>query len=189
MPRKPTPTQTDTPADAARWRNRVVGSGIIEDASQLLANPHNFRIHSTHQQNTLTGVLDEVGWVDDVKVNQRTGFVVDGHMRVMLAIKHNQPVPVKYLDLSEEEEALILATFDPISAMAATDADKLRELLDIVSTGDEDVQRALAGLAEDAGIIPPDYKEAPTDFSEYGEDIDTEYCCPKCGYKWSGKPS
>ena len=30
--------------------------------------------------------------------------------------------------------------------------------------------------------------EPPDDFPEYGDDIDTEYCCPKCGYEWSGKP-
>ena len=31
-------------------------------------------------------------------------------------------------------------------------------------------------------------KQAPEDFAEYNEDIDTQYCCPKCGYEWSGKP-
>ena len=30
---------------------------------------------------------------------------------------------------------------------------------------------------------------APEDFPEYGEDIETEYRCPKCGYSWSGSPS
>ena len=30
-------------------------------------------------------------------------------------------------------------------------------------------------------------KESPEDFKEYDEDIETEYCCPKCGYGWSGK--
>lgn len=29
----------------------------------------------------------------------------------------------------------------------------------------------------------------PEEFGSYGEDIKTEYCCPKCGYKWSGKPN
>lgn len=29
--------------------------------------------------------------------------------------------------------------------------------------------------------------ESPDDFKEFGEDIETTYCCPKCGYKWSGK--
>jgi hypothetical protein len=30
---------------------------------------------------------------------------------------------------------------------------------------------------------------APEDFNEYDEDIETAYCCPKCGYTWSGKPN
>ena len=30
--------------------------------------------------------------------------------------------------------------------------------------------------------------EPPAEFGEYGENIETQYCCPKCGYKWSGKP-
>ena len=31
--------------------------------------------------------------------------------------------------------------------------------------------------------------EAPGDFPGYGENIDTEHKCPKCGYVWSGKPA
>lgn len=31
--------------------------------------------------------------------------------------------------------------------------------------------------------------QSPEEFGEYGEDIETAYCCPKCGYKWSGKPA
>ena len=29
--------------------------------------------------------------------------------------------------------------------------------------------------------------ESPDEFKEYNEEIDTDFCCPKCGYKWSGK--
>jgi rubrerythrin len=29
---------------------------------------------------------------------------------------------------------------------------------------------------------------APDAFQTYDEEIETEYCCPKCGYEWSGKP-
>jgi len=28
--------------------------------------------------------------------------------------------------------------------------------------------------------------EPPAEFQEYGEDIETDCECPKCGYKWSG---
>lgn len=66
------------------WQNRILGSGV-EDAEQLLANPLNWRIHPKNQQDSLVEVLDRVGWIQQVVVNQRTGFVVDGHLRVALA--------------------------------------------------------------------------------------------------------
>ena len=30
------------------------------------------------------------------------------------------------------------------------------------------------------------FVDPPEDFPEYGEDINTDHCCPKCGYEWSG---
>ncbi len=139
---------------ATTWQNRIIGQGE-ESPDQLLANPRNWRIHPKHQQDALAGVLDEVGWVQRVIVNQRTGFVVDGHLRISLAQRRGELVPVEYVDLSESEEALILATFDPITALAATDAALLEELMRDVSTGDAAVQAMLSELAENAGIIPP----------------------------------
>jgi hypothetical protein len=68
------------------WRNRIVGNGE-EVPDQLFANPHNWRIHPDAQQKALTGALDQVGWVQQVIVNRRSGFVVDGHLRVSLAIE------------------------------------------------------------------------------------------------------
>lgn len=110
------------------WRNRIVGYGEV-NPEELLANPKNMRIHPEQQQDVLEGVLDEVGWVDDIIVNQATGFVVDGHLRVSLALRRDeQAIPVKYVDLTEAEEDLILSTFDPIAAMAAASAEKVREL-------------------------------------------------------------
>lgn len=67
------------------WRNRIVGYGM-EDADQLLANPANWRIHPKHQQDALSGVLNEIGWVQNILVNKTTGHVVDGHLRAALAI-------------------------------------------------------------------------------------------------------
>ena len=100
-----------------------------------MANPRNWRIHPKGQQDALGSVLDEVGWVQQVLVNRTTGNVVDGHLRVELAISRDEPaVPVLYVELSEDEEALVLASLDPLSAMAATDEDKLRELLAGVTT-------------------------------------------------------
>lgn len=134
------------------WRNRIIGHGT-EEPSQLLAHPANWRIHPKNQQDALSGVLNEIGWIQSVIVNQRTGFVIDGHLRVALAISHHEPeIPVVYVDLSDEEEALALASIDPISAMAATDKTLLDDLLRDVSSADAGVQAMLSDLAEKNGL-------------------------------------
>ena len=113
-------------APTTGWRNRITGAGE-EAPDQLLANPANWRIHPKAQQDALAGALDAVGWVQQVLVNRRTGFVVDGHARVALALSRGEPtVPVLYVDLAPEEEALVLATLDPIGAMAGRDDEKLK---------------------------------------------------------------
>jgi len=134
------------------WRNRIVGVGE-EDPEQLCANPANWRIHPKAQQEALEGVLDEVGWVQQIVVNQRSGVVIDGHLRVSLAMRRKEPlVPVLYVDLDEREEALILATLDPLSAMAVADKGKLDELLRDVETSSVGVQTMLGELAKKAGL-------------------------------------
>lgn len=140
-------------ANPPEWQDRIVGHGH-EDPTQLLANPRNFRIHPDHQQAALVGVLKEVGWVAGILVNRRTSTVVDGHARVAVALRHHQPtVPVTYVDLSPEEEALILATFDTISAQACTDKHQLAELLHEVQTGEEGIKALLDGLSAEQGLL------------------------------------
>lgn len=130
-----TKTKTHEPA----WRNRIVGYDTL-DPTDLLANPNNWRIHPKTQQDALSEVLETVGWVDDVIVNQRTKFVLDGHLRVALALRKGETsVPVKLVDLSEEEEALVLATLDPIASMAVTDTEKLNGLLSTISVDEQSV--------------------------------------------------
>jgi hypothetical protein len=169
-------------AKTAPWQNRIIGEGE-ESPEQLLANPANWRGHPKHQQDTLTDVLSTVGWVQKVIINKRTNFCVDGHLRIALAITHNQPtIPVTYVDLDDAEEALILATFDPISAMAFTDAQKLDELLHDVQTDSAAVQQMLSELAEKSGVV-----DLPDTWKEYDETVadDVEYCtCPSCGHKF-----
>ena len=110
-------TSTTPPSPPATWRNRITASGE-EAPDQLLANPANWRIHPKAQQDALAGALDAVGWVQQVLVNRRSGFVVDGHARVALALSRGEAaVPVLYVDLDADEEALVLATLDPIGAM------------------------------------------------------------------------
>ncbi len=136
--------RSDPPA--APWKNRITGTGE-EAPDQLLANPRNWRIHPEAQQGALASVLDEVGWVGQVLVNRRTGHLVDGHLRVELALSRQEPsVPVTYVDLSESEEALVLASLDPLAGMAVADQEKLRELLEGVTISSDDLAAMLATL-------------------------------------------
>ena len=115
--------------------------------AQLLANPKNWRLHPQEQQDALRGALDKVGWVQNIVINKRTGSVVDGHLRVWMAISAGEKVPVLYVDLSEAEEALILATLDPVAGMAAVNSQKLDELLaEINGAGLGELGAGLDGL-------------------------------------------
>ena len=95
-------------------------------------------------------------------VNKRSGRIIDGHLRVTLAMRNDQPsIPVEYVDLDEHEEAEALATIDPLSAMAGTDRANLDVILQDVQTGNPDVQQMLADLAEEAGMYSVPNIEAP----------------------------
>ena len=41
--------------------------------------------------------------------------------------------------------------------------------------------------AEIEGLLDGTDADAPEEFPEVDEDIETEHQCPKCGYQWSGK--
>jgi len=130
----------------SNWQNGNVGRDDVA-ADQLLAHPLNWRIHVKAQQDALVGSLDSIGWVRQVLINQRTGHVVDGHLRVALALRNDEPtVPVVYVDLSEAEEMLVLATLDPIAAMAHADAEVLSELLVQVETEENALQALLVAM-------------------------------------------
>ena len=135
------------------WRDRIVGHGK-EAPEKLIPNEKNWRLHPERQKRALAGVLGDVGWVQQVVVNRRTGRLVDGHLRVALALERAETeVPVVYVDLDEREEALVLATLDPLAALADVDAGKLEALLREVRLDDPAVNDMLTELAKNAGVV------------------------------------
>ena len=147
-------------------RNRIVGYGDV-DIDSVVFNEKNWRIHPKNQQDGLSGILEDVGLVLGVLINKRTDpswgaasqgveTLIDGHLRVTLADRAGEKtIPVTYVDLTEKEEAEILATLDPIGAMAATDKQKLDELLRDIDTGNEEVMKMLENMAAREGLLPP----------------------------------
>jgi hypothetical protein len=133
------------------WRNRIVDFGTMR-ADQFQAHPRNWRTHPPAQRRALATSLNKVGWVGAVLVNRQTGHLLDGHERLWQALEQGDDTPVPYIevDVSEDEEHLILATLDPIGAMAETDAEMLAGLLaelgDVPEFDDADISALLAEI-------------------------------------------
>lgn len=122
----PAPEPAATPAG---WRNRIVGSGV-KPASEFTPHPNNWRLHPQAQREAVRASLDTLGWIAQVIENVRTGYLIDGHDRVQDALDNDDaPVPYIQVDLTEAEERQALATYDPLSAMAVPDPEKLDALV------------------------------------------------------------
>jgi hypothetical protein len=118
------------------------------DPKTLKPNDRNWRIHNDFQKTALGGVLSEIGWVQDVIVNKRSGNIIDGHLRVDMAVHKGEFVPVVYVDLSPEEEAKVLAALDPLAAMAETDSEALSALLGGIESENDGLMTYLEGLVD-----------------------------------------
>jgi hypothetical protein len=142
--------------EAPVWRNAIVGYRLVPP-DQLLANPRNPRRHPNVQRDALRASLRELGWVLPVLQNVRTGHLIDGHARIEEALSAGVPeVPVIDVDLSPEQEAMALATLDPIAAMASRDREALDLLLREIDTGEQALMDLLAREAVMVGLTPPD---------------------------------
>lgn len=94
------------------------------------------------------------------------------------------------LDLDNDAAARALAVADNRASEVGLewDAEVLGELAQEVDLSKMFFPEELSAILEDAGSALLDDAEPPEAFKEYGEDVETQYCCPKCGYEWSGKP-
>lgn len=123
-------------------------------ASELLPNPKNWRSHPVAQADAMRGVLAEIGYADAVLARETPEglMLVDGHLRA--EVTPDAIVPVLVLDVDEAEADKILATHDPLAAMATADQQKLGELLHGIETGNQAVADMLTALAEENDIVP-----------------------------------
>ena len=82
------------------------------------------------QQDGARGLLAEIGYADALLVRQLPDgrmMIIDGHLRAETT--PDALVPVLVLDVDEVEAGRILATLDPLAALAEADTGKLTELL------------------------------------------------------------
>jgi hypothetical protein len=157
-----------------QWQNRIIGYGT-KKADQFCANPDNPRRHPQAQRDAVKASLDTLGWIGVVVENVRSGYLIDGHERVMQALLNNDDVPYIQVDLSEDEEKLALASFDWITYMAQYDKDALDGLLRDVNTDNAVLQQLLSDLAVEQGIIPPEPTPAPKAQIDRAEELQAKW--------------
>lgn len=176
--------KTDDPV-GDQWENKIVEQGMI-DPRQLVPNEDNWRLHPPEQLGAIRGSLRTIGWVAGALVNRRTvehgwapdecrDVMIDGHARRKEAIAgRQQRMPYTLISVSPEEEATLLATFDPIAALATADAAHLKNVLDRARTDDMNLQGLLDQIARDAKLAPPSDPEAAEDDAS-GQNVPERY--------------
>lgn len=177
-----------------RWRNRIVRSGTI-DPEQIIANPMNWRIHPTAQQQAIEGSLDELGWAKRVILQDGSDLCIDGHARVMLALRRGErEIPADWTDHSDDEVAKLLTILDPVTGLAVADREQLEQLLDEIETASPALQELHASMAmqlleqsddeSSSGSAPP----PDVTFREFDESVEEQVkyqTCPDCGHRWA----
>jgi len=138
-------------------------------ASELRPNPRNWRRHSQAQQNALSGILAEIGYAGAALAYKPADgglMLIDGHLRA-----ETDPtglIPTLILDVTDDEAAKLLATIDPLSAMAEADGPALDELLHSITTDNDDVKSLLADLLTTA---PIELGDPPTTVEENAAEL------------------
>ncbi len=138
-------------------RNRIKELRNVR-AGDLIPNPKNWRRHPKAQRDALRAMWDRVGNAD-VLITRETpdGLrIVDGHLRAD-EIGQDAEISVIVTDLDDTEADMLLATLDPLAAMAERDDAALDALLADIA---EDQDALLDGLLQDLHDLPEPYEGA-----------------------------
>jgi ParB-like chromosome segregation protein Spo0J len=159
---------------------------------KLVPNPRNPNQHPQTQVSLLAKVIKHQGWRSPVVVSTRSGFIVAGHGRYEAAKALGLPeVPVDYQDFATEaDEWAHLIADNRLAELAEADDAALRSLLGELKSTDLDMDLSGFDATTLQGLLSgPAEPEAPSDFPAVDENVPTEFQCPRCQFRWSGKPS
>jgi hypothetical protein len=149
-------------------------------ARELLDHDGNPRRHPQAQRDALRGVLEQVGIAAALVAYEsgRNGgrlTLIDGHLRRQ---DYDLDWPTLILDVTDAEADLLLATHDPLGALAEYDRPKLDALLHEVRARSPAVVGMLKDLAKQIGagrearekapVLPPEKFEVLVECADEG---------------------
>src|SRR3990167_4389737 len=132
--------------------------------SELVFDPANPRTHDEQNLNAIKSSLRVYGQRKPVVVNQRTGAVEAGNgtLQALLAMGHTYVAAV-YVDDDPTTAAGYSVADNRASELAEWDDAALKAILDTVQTDDQELADMFTRLAEEEGIVPPDFKPVTED--------------------------
>lgn len=160
-------------------------------------NPQNYNKHSDEQVTAIAASLKKLGQLKRVGVWR--GVYVTGHAtkdaakrlgwETLKALKFPDQWPQEAVTawlVADNETARISSPDLTHLALLVEEASAYDEELALAMSYDEERYKELLGI--DSESLGGSGADAPEDFNEYGEDLETEFRCPQCGYEWSGSP-
>lgn len=173
--------------------------------SDLTLDPANTRIHPERNRSTMEASLRRFGAARSIVVDAdgvvRAGngtleaakaagiedaLVVDADGDRLVVVRRMDWTPSEATAYSIADNRASDQSENDDQALALMLTSLKAEGLALSDVGYTDEEFAkLLGIDD---VASTDDATPPDDFTSHDEDIDTEYCCPKCSYSWSGKP-
>jgi hypothetical protein len=123
-------------------RNRIKGHRRVR-AGDLVPHEWNFRLHPEGQRNALEALYNQVGFARSLLAFELPDGrlkLIDGHLRRDLT--PDMEVEVEVLDVTEEEARALLLSIDPLAALAQTQEQLHRRLVELTPADTEELRAA-----------------------------------------------
>lgn len=163
-----------------------------------------------HDQAAIGRSIAHHGLAELPLLDGRTGRLVAGHGRLeqldqMLSEGKNPPdgvlldadgmwkIPVitGWSSRSDDDALAYLVGSNQITIAGSWDYGLLAPVMQTLKQADLDALTgfddiAVAAILKASAASEPAGKPVPSSFPKVGLDLSTDYCCPSCGYEWSG---
>jgi ParB-like chromosome segregation protein Spo0J len=158
---------------------------LIDD---LIPYARNSRTHSDAQVAQIAASIKEWGWTMPILIDEQGGIIA-GHGRVLAArsLGHEDVPVVVAKGWSESKKRAYVIADNKLALNAGWDFEMLASEIEELNSDGYELDLIGFNAEEMDKVINPVVDTPPEDFNEYGDDIETEYKCPKCSYEWSGK--
>jgi ParB-like chromosome segregation protein Spo0J len=151
--------------------------------ADLSLDPSNVRKHSRRNLDAIKASLRKFGQQKPIVVDAK-GIVLAGNGTLTAAQELGwTEIQIVRTELAGVEATAFAIADNRTAELAEWEEDKLNAVLK--SLQDEGVDLVDVGYSPEEFKIEAE-KEAPQEFAEVDENIETEHQCPKCSYKWSG---